>query len=111
HLVAILRMHEDAVALDDAALSQRRRKRRGRGIDLAPGPGLVAPDEALAAAVPARILRQQMGKVHHAARHACKPAVRRSSIAGQLTAHLRPSQTPAASRTIPATPDAIACFM
>jgi len=39
-------MHENAVALDDAARGERRRQRRDAGVDLAPGPRAVAPDEA-----------------------------------------------------------------
>ena len=43
HLVAILGMHEDAVALADAARGQCRRQRRDQGVDLAPGPGPARP--------------------------------------------------------------------
>ena len=50
HLVAILGMHEDAVALGDAARGQRRRQRSDLCFDLAPGKALLAPDEADAVA-------------------------------------------------------------
>ena len=69
HLVAILGMDQDAVALDDAARGKRRRQRRDVAVDLAPGPGPLAPDEAGAVAMPAGILGQQMREVHHPAGH------------------------------------------
>ena len=40
HLLAILGMHEDAVALGDAARRKRGRQRRDLRVDLAPGPAL-----------------------------------------------------------------------
>src|SRR5258708_4638288 len=111
HLLAVLRMRQDTVAPADAARAERRGERRGRGIDFAPGPGSLAPDKACAVTMPARILRRQITEIHHAARHPRQSAARRSAIDGGIRAHLRPSQTPAASSTMPASPDAIACFI
>ncbi len=68
HLVAILGMNQDAVAPDNAARGQRCRKRRDVGVDLPPGPGFFGPDEADTIAMPARILREEMRKIHHPAR-------------------------------------------
>ncbi len=70
HLVAILGMHEDAVALGDPARRQRRRQRVDLRLDLAPGKAPLAPDEADAVRQPPRILRQHVGEVHHPVRHA-----------------------------------------
>src|SRR5882757_6945592 len=69
HLVAILGMDQDAIAPGDAARGQRRRQRRDEAVDLAPGPRLLAPDEADALAMAAGILRQEMREIHHPARH------------------------------------------
>ena len=93
HLVAVLRVDQDAVALADAARAQCRRQRRHRSIDLAPGPGPVAPDEALAVAMPPCVLGQEMGQIHHPARHPRQPAARRGHRHG--LAHWTPA-TPAA---------------
>ena len=97
HLVAILGMHEDAVALGDAARGERRRQRRDLRIDLAPGPGSVAPDETGAIAMPPRILGQHVrrdsspggtcaaaasGFLFDGGRHASRPLI---------AAHLSPS--------------------
>ena len=76
HLVAILGMHQQPVALDDAALGQRRRQRRDGAVDLAPGPGPVAIDEARAVAMPPGILGHQMRQVHHPVRHPRQAAAR-----------------------------------
>ena len=74
HLVAILGMHQDAVALDDAARGERRRQRGDAAVDLAPAPGPVAPDEARPVAVTAGILRQHMSEIHDPAGHALDAA-------------------------------------
>ena len=110
HLVAILGMHQDAVALADAARGKRRRQRRDVPIDLAPGPGPIAPDEADAVAVPAGILGEEMRQVHHPARHSRHAARWRGGGAGSAHSHLRPIQTPAASSTTPATPETMPCL-
>ena len=49
-------MHEQAVALADAARGEPRRERRDLGLDLAPGPGAFAPDEARLFGKAARVL-------------------------------------------------------
>src|ERR1035437_1562683 len=64
HLVAILGMDEDAVAFDDAARGKCSRQRRDETIDLAPAPGLPAPDQAGAVAVPAGIPGDEMREIH-----------------------------------------------
>jgi hypothetical protein len=69
HLLAILGMHEDTVVPSDAVRAKRGRERRDFGIDLAPVPGSISPDEAGPVAKPARILGQHVGQVHHSARH------------------------------------------
>src|SRR5258705_8017254 len=61
-------MHEDAVAPGDAARGKRGGQRRNEVIDLAPGPGSIAPDKADTVAMPAGILGGEMRQVHHAAR-------------------------------------------
>jgi hypothetical protein len=50
HLLAILGMNQDAVALDDATRGKRCRKGGDQRVDLAPGPGFLAPDETNAPA-------------------------------------------------------------
>jgi hypothetical protein len=110
HLVAILGMNEDAVALCDAARGKRCRKRRDQGIDLAPGPGFFAPDESRAIAVPPRILRDEIAEVHHPARHPQQPARRRHG-GGGLLAHRRPIHIPAAISTTPTTPETMPCLV
>src|SRR5260221_9108356 len=65
HLVAIPGMNENAIALADAARGKRCRQCRDEVIDLAPGPGPVAPDEADTVAVPAGILGEEMREIHH----------------------------------------------
>ena len=50
-------MHEDAVALDDAACREHGGERRDRGVDFAPSPGFAAPDETGATAM------KDMGRV------------------------------------------------
>ena len=63
-------MHEHAVALGDAARGERRRERRHVGVDLAPGPGALAPDEAGAVAGKRRAFCvSEMREVHHPPRH------------------------------------------
>ena len=69
HLVAIFGMHQQPVALDEAAFGKRRRQRRDGAVDLAPGPGPVAVDEAGAVAMAAGILGHQMRQIHHPVRH------------------------------------------
>ena len=76
HLVAIFGMHQDAVALGDAPRGEARRQRGDVAVDLAPGPGSVAPDEARAVAMAAGILGQHMRQVHHPARHPRQAAAR-----------------------------------
>src|SRR5215831_3749013 len=107
HLLAILRMHEYAVVLSDAARAKSGRKRGDLGIDLAPGPGSVSPDESGPLAEPARILGQHVGEVHHPARHPQLPAKQRGRCA---VAHLRPIQLPATIRAIPTTPETTPCL-
>ena len=87
-------MDQDAVALDDAARGKCRRQRRDAAVDLAPGPGSVAPDEAGAVAMPAGILGQQMREIHHPARHPRHAATRR----GGSAAHRCPIHRPAPSK-------------
>ncbi len=96
HLVAILGMDQDAVALDDAARGKRRRQRRDQRVDFAPGPGPLAPDEANAVAVAAGVLGEQMRQVHHPARHPCHAAARRrhGDSPGHLTLTFFPSTCP-----------------
>src|SRR5262245_46623121 len=82
-------MDQNAVALDDTARSQPRRQRRDMAVDLAPGPGFVAPDKSGAVAVAAGILAQHMRKVHHPTRHPRKAAARGAVGPG----HRRTAQT------------------
>src|ERR1700722_575296 len=103
-------MDQDAVALDDALRGKRRRQRRDAGVDLAPGPRPVAPDEANTVAVAAGILGQQMRQVHHPVGHPPLAAQGRGR-GGRLVPHRRPIQTPAASSTMPATPAAMPCLV
>src|ERR1700694_3248649 len=56
HLAPILEMNKDATAPGDAARGKRRRQRRDEAIDLAPGPGPLAPDQADTLAMPEGIL-------------------------------------------------------
>src|SRR5262249_290684 len=104
HLLAILGMNEDAVALLDAARGQRRRERGHLIVDLAPGPGFLAPDEADAVAMAARILGQHISEVHDPARHA------QGRHRAGLAAHFRPMKMPAAISTRPTTPEAMPCL-
>ena len=64
HLVAILGLHQDAVALLHAPRGQRRRHRVDAPVELGPGPGRIAPDEADLVPVAPRRLAQEMGEVH-----------------------------------------------
>src|SRR5438445_7864805 len=102
-------MHEDAVALDDAARGKGRRQRRDAGLDLAPGPGRPAPDEADALAMAARILGQEIRKVHDPARRR-RHAAGWCGHAGSLPAHLLPIHIPAANSTTPTTPETVPCL-
>src|SRR5882762_1238404 len=77
HLVAILGMDQDTVALDDAARGKRGCQRRNLAVDLAPGPGLLAPDKADTVAVPAGILGEEMREIHRPAGHRRHAAARR----------------------------------
>ena len=70
HLVAVLGMDEDAVALGDAARGECSGQRRDLRIDLAPGPGFVTPDETGTRPMPPRILGQHVSEIHDAAGHA-----------------------------------------
>ncbi len=107
HLVAIFRVHQDAVALGDAPRGQGCRQCRDTGVDLAPGPGFFGPDEADAVAMPARVLGRKMRKVHHPARH---PRHAASAGCCALAAHRRPIHAPAASSTTPTTPATMPCL-
>ncbi len=53
HLVAVLALHQHAVALGHAARCQRRRQRIDPGVEIMPGPEPLAPDEADLLPVPA----------------------------------------------------------
>ena len=64
HLVAVLGLHQDAVALLHASGGQCRRHRVDPSVELGPGPGRIPPDEADLVAVAPRRLTQEMGEVH-----------------------------------------------
>src|SRR5258705_8415084 len=103
-------MHEDAVAPGDAARGKRGGQRRNEVIDLAPGPGSIAPDKADTVAMPAGILGEEMRQVHHAARHSAHAARWRGGGAGSPHLPLSPPPTPAASNPPPAPPPTIPRF-
>ena len=65
HLVAVLGLHQDAVALPHAPGGQCRRHGVDPPVELGPGPGRVAPDEADLVPVAPRRLAQEMREVHH----------------------------------------------
>ena len=72
-------MHQQPVALGNAAFGQRRRQRRNGCVNLAPGPGPLAPDEANAVAMPAGILGDEISQIHHPVRHPGQAAPWRGS--------------------------------
>src|SRR5438105_359899 len=82
-------MHEDAIALADAARGKRCRQRRDAAVDLAPGPGSIAVDEADAVAMPAGILGEKMSEVHDPPRHRRDAAARRGG--GNRPSHVERS--------------------
>src|SRR3954451_23345180 len=84
-------MDEDTVDLRYAARRERCRQRRDLRIDLAPGPGSVAPDETGTRPVPPRILGQHVSEIHDAAGHA-QGLHRASSSAADGTRAARPLQ-------------------
>ena len=69
HLIAVLGLHQDAVALfDTEALDQRRRDRADPAVELGPSPGRVSPDEGRALLQAASGLGQEMGEIGDPAR-------------------------------------------
>ena len=61
-------MDENTVAFDDPTGSKCGCKCRDLLIDIMPGPGPIAPDEANPVAMPAGVLGDQMRQIHDAAR-------------------------------------------
>ena len=68
HLIAILGLHQNAIALADALRSQRRSERVNAPIDLCPAPLALAPDKTDLSAEAARRLAEHMSEIHHAFR-------------------------------------------
>ena len=70
-LVAVPRLHEDAIAFGDTSGGKGRCHRVDPSIEERPGPGLLAPDEADLVAMPAGGLAEKMSEVHHSLRAGC----------------------------------------
>jgi hypothetical protein len=89
HLVAILGMDENPVALADAARGQPGREGRDGRVDLGPCPGAVAPDEAGALRMALGIAGEEMRQVHHPARAGNNAAFRSGAFCGRHFARSR----------------------
>ena len=64
HLVAVLGLHQDTVALLHASRGQGRRHGLHPSVELGPCPGIVPPDEADFTAIAPRRLTQEVGEIH-----------------------------------------------
>jgi len=64
HLVAVLGLHQNAVAFRDAVGGERGRHGVHAPVDLGPGPSRVAPGERNLPAIAAGRLPDEMGEVH-----------------------------------------------
>jgi len=66
HLIAVLRLHQDAVALPYAARGKHHSHRVHATVELRPGPAPLAPDQSNLAGVTLRRLAQELREIHHA---------------------------------------------
>jgi hypothetical protein len=67
HLVAVDRLHQDAISLDDLELRrERRRDCVDAAVERAPRPLPLPPDESYSVAIAPRRLGDQVAQVHHA---------------------------------------------
>jgi hypothetical protein len=76
HLVAVLRLHQDALALGHPVGRQRGRHGSHPPVDLGPCPGRIAPSEADLLPVAASGLTHEMRKVHHPPGYGCNASFR-----------------------------------